>query len=34
MVYPTIKVTTDGAGVLCRVKGWKKENGPGLPILK
>jgi len=30
----TIKITTDGAGILCREKGWKKENGPGLLILK
>jgi len=33
-IYPTVKVTTDSTGVLCREKGWKKENGPGLSILK
>ena len=33
-IYLTIKVTTDGASVLCKEKRWKKENGPGLSILK
>jgi len=33
-IYLTVKVTTDGTGVLCREKGQKKENGPGLSILK
>ena len=33
-IYLTIKVTTNGTGVLCREKGWKKENGSGLLILK
>ena len=32
--YPTVKVTTNGTGVLCRKKEWKKENGLGLSILK
>jgi len=29
-VYMTIKVTTDSTDILCRKKGWKEENGPGL----
>ena len=33
-IYLTVKVTTNGTGILCRKKGWKKENGPGLSILK
>ena len=29
-VYPTIKVTTDGTGILCGEEGWKEKDGPGL----
>ena len=33
-IYLTVEVTPDGTSVLCREKGRKKENGPGLSILK
>ena len=29
-VYPTVKVITDGTGILCGKEGQKEENGPGL----
>jgi len=29
-IYLTIKVTTDGASILCREEGWKEEDGPEL----
>jgi len=28
-VYPTLKVTSNSTGVLCRKEGWKEENGAG-----
>jgi len=31
-VHLTIKITTDGTGILYGEKKWKKENGPGLPV--
>jgi len=31
-LYPTVKVTTDGAGILCGKEGWKKVDGTRLPI--
>ena len=31
-LYLTIKVTTDGAGILCGKEGWKKVDGTRLPI--
>ena len=29
-VYLTVKVTTDGTGILCGKEGQKEENGPEL----
>ena len=26
-VYPAVKITTNGAGVLCREEGWEEEDG-------
>jgi len=31
-VHPTIKITTDGTGILRGEKEWKKNNGPGLSV--
>ena len=31
-VHLAVKITTNGAGVLCRKEGWEEEDGPGLPI--
>jgi len=33
-IHPAIKVTTNGAGILCRKKGWEEANGVGLPIFE
>ena len=29
-IYPTLKVTSSGTGVLCREEGQKEENSTGL----
>jgi len=31
-LYLAVKVTTNGAGILCGKEGWEEEDGPGLPI--
>jgi len=31
-IYLTLKVTSNGASVLCRKKGWEEENGARLSI--
>ena len=31
-IYPTIKVTANGAGILCGEERWKEMNGAGLQI--
>jgi len=31
-VYPAIKVTTNGAGILCREEKWEEEDGTGLSV--
>ena len=33
-IYPTIKITTDSASILCRKKGWEEVDGAGLPIFE
>ena len=33
-VYPTIKITIDGAGILCREEGWKEANSAGLQVFE
>ena len=31
-LHSAIEITTNGAGVLCREKGWEKEDGAGLSL--
>jgi len=31
-VYPAIKVTTNGASILCREERWEEEDGTGLSV--
>ena len=33
-VYSAVKVTTDGASILCREEGWEEEDGTRLPIFE
>jgi len=31
-LHSAVKITTNGASVFCRKKGWEEEDGVGLPI--
>ena len=33
-IYPTVKITTDGAGIFCRKKGWEEADSAGLLIFE
>jgi len=33
-IYLTIKITTDGAGILCRKKRWEEADSAELPIFE
>ena len=31
-IYPTVKVTTNSTGILCREERWEEEDGTGLLV--
>ena len=31
-IHPAVKITTNGASILCRKEGWKEKDGAGLPV--
>jgi len=33
-IYPTLKVTSNGASILCRKEGWEEIDGTELQIFK
>jgi len=33
-IHLTVKVTTNGTGILCRKEGWKEMDGAGLQVFE